>query len=260
MAIRIRLALPLLLLAALLLPSVNAYFNATYLNTTVVLNPNNSAHVVESVNLYISNTSFTQYAQDRQAINFTLSNWQNAVNTNLLVEHILNPKSSVYGFTFLPGPITSYGTFGDAQLTLSYYVKNITTSSEISPRRFEYTFNNSVFNFLHTASGQTLPANARLNIIVPSGAQIVAIYPVPDSPRLSFISNYTGSTTFSWYSADPLSSFTFSYILVQTPGQEVSKFFSNIFSNYSDLIFLLAGALVLVLLVYLYIRVSNAKV
>ena len=260
MAIGIRLALPLLLLVTLALPSVNAYFNATSLNTTIVLSQNNSAHIVESVNLYISNSSFTQYVQDRQAINFTLSQWQSALNTNLLVEHILNPKSSVYSFQFLPGPITYYGNYGDAQLTLSYYVRNITSSSEISPRRFEYVFNNTVFNFLHTASGQTLPSNARLNIVVPNGAQIVTIYPVPDYPRLSFIGNYTGSTTFSWYSADPLSSFTFSYILLQSPGQEVSEFFSNLLSNYSDLIFLLVGAIVLVLLVYLYIRVSNAKV
>lgn len=255
-----RFAFPVLIMLVFAMLSVNANFNVTSLNTTVILNTNGSAHVVEALNLYISNSSIALYQQDRQAINFTLTNWQAAVNTNLLVEHILNPRSSVYGFTFLPGPITSAGQNANAQLTLSYYVNNVTTISSIAPRKFLYSFNNTVFNFIHTASGQSLPAISRLNIIVPRGSQIVSMYPVPDSPRLSFISNYTGSTTFSWYGGEPLSAFTFTYILTQSPGQEVSVFFNTLYTNYSALIFLLAGGIALALLIYLYVRVSNAKV
>ncbi|MGI0141147.1 MAG: hypothetical protein ACREBF_00645 [Candidatus Micrarchaeales archaeon] len=256
----IKIAIPILLLMSFAMLSVNAYLNVTYLNTTIVLNTNGSAHVVEALNLYVSNSSIAQYQQDRQAINFTLSNWQKALNTNLLVEHILNPKSSVYGFTFLPGPL-NYALFNaSAQLTLSYYVNNVTTISTIAPRKFEYSFNNSVFNFVHTASGQSLPQIAKLNIIVPRGAQIVAIYPVPDSPKLSFIGNYTGSTEFSWYSGEPLSTFTFQYIITQSPGQEVSSFFSNVYTSYSSILFIIITVVVVLVLVYLYIRVSNSKV
>jgi len=255
-----KLAIPILMLLCFAMLNVNAYFNVTYLNTTVVINNNGSAHVVESLNLFISNSSIAQYQQDRQAINFTISNWQAALNTNLLVEHILNPKSSVYGFTFLPGPINYAQSNGFAQLTLNYYVSNVTTITAIAPRKFQYDFNNSVFNFVHTASGQSLSQASKLNIIVPKGAQIVSIYPVPDSPRLSFINNYTGSTLFSWYSQEPLSTFTFSYIITQSPGQEVSNFFSGIYTNYISLLLVILTIVVIALLVYLYIRVSNTKV
>ncbi|HVA82623.1 MAG TPA: hypothetical protein VNF06_00470 [Candidatus Aquilonibacter sp.] len=255
-----KLAFPILLLLAFAMLSVNANFNVTSLNTTVVLNTNGSAHVVESLTLFISNTSIAQYQQDRQAINFTLTNWQTAVNTNLLVEHILNPKSSVYGFTFLPGPILYSGSSGNAQLTLSYFVNNVTSIKTIAPRKFLYSFNDSVFNFVHTASGQSLPKISKLNIIVPKGSQIVSIYPVPDYPSLSFISNYTGSTTFTWNSEEPLSTFSFTYILTQSPGQEVTAFFSTLYSNYSALLIIISGIIILAVLVYLYIRVSNSEV
>ena len=134
----LKLALPTLIFFAMLTLSVNAYFNATFLNTTIVLNENtSSAHVVESLNVYISNSSVSQYQQYRQAINLTLSKWQNALQINLLFQHILNPKSSVSNFTFLPGPISYLGLSGagNAQLTMSYYVSNIVTVSQIAPRK-----------------------------------------------------------------------------------------------------------------------------
>jgi hypothetical protein len=255
-----KLIFSMLTFALLAVLSVNAYFNVTYINTTVILNSNNSAHVVESLNLFISNSSINQYLQDRPAINLSLSDWQTALGTSYLVEHILNPKSSVYAFTFLPGPISYSGTDGNAQLTMSYYVNNVTTVQEIAPRKFQYTFNNSVFNFAHAASGATLPQIARLNIITPQNSQIVSINPVPDYPKISFVSNYTGSTTFSWYGGTLLSSFTLSYIITQSPGQEVLNYFSNVYANYTYLIYALIGILVLAVAIYLYIKVFHTKV
>ncbi|MDE1845930.1 MAG: hypothetical protein KGH53_01450 [Candidatus Micrarchaeota archaeon] len=256
----VRFGFPILLLLAFATLSVNANFNVTSLNTTLILNTNGSAHVVEALTLYISNSSIAQYQQDRQAINFTLTNWQAALNTNLLVEHILNSKSSVYGFTFLPGPVAYSGTSGNAQLTLSYFVNNVTSVKTIAPRKFLYTFNDAVFNFVHTASGQSLPQIGKMNIIVPKGSQIVSIYPVPDFPALSFISNYTGSTTFTWISQTPLSAFSFSYIITESPGQEVAAFFGTLYTNYSALLFLLVAIVLLALVAYLYLRVSNTQV
>ncbi|MDE1804255.1 MAG: hypothetical protein KGH59_00520 [Candidatus Micrarchaeota archaeon] len=255
-----RLALPILLVLAFGMLNVHAYFNVTYLNTTVVLNQNGSAHVTEALNLFISNSSIAQYQQDKQAINFTLSNWQAALGTNLLVEHILNPKSSVYGFEFLPGPINYAIRNASSVLTMSYYVNNITTISNIAPRKFQYAFNDSVFNFVHTATGQSLPPSARLNIVVPKGAQIVSIYPVPEYPNVAFVSNYTGAPLLSWYSQDPLSTFALTYIVSESPGAEVSSFFTHIYSNYNSLLLILLGAIIIAILVYLYIRVSNVKV
>ncbi|MDE1856171.1 MAG: hypothetical protein KGH49_02975 [Candidatus Micrarchaeota archaeon] len=255
-----RIVFPALLVMSLLILNASAYFNVTYLNATVTLNSNGSAHVDEALNLFISNSSIAQYQQDRQAINFTLSKWQSALQTTLLVEHILNPKSSVYDFTFLPGPINYALKNASAQLTLSYDVSNVTTISNIAPRKFLYTFNDSVFNFVHTASGQSLSQIMRLNIRVPKGAEIVAISPAPDFPPPGFVANYTGYTQFSWYSAESLSGLAFSYVTTQSLGQEVSTFFTRIYNGYGALVLLSIIIIIVAIVAYLYLKVSNTKV
>ncbi len=240
----------------LLMSAINAqaYFNATYLSTTVYLTNSTTAHVVEGVELYVSNSSLVTYNQDRQAFNLSLSSWQKAIGSSVLTEHVLNPHSSIMNFTFLPGPVVSSNSSGGfASLTMSYYVSNVTTVTRIAPREFEYFFNDSVFNFLHTASGQSLPANTRLTIMVPNGTRVVSVYPAPDYPIASATGNYTG-TEFSWYSGEPLEGFLFSYITTETPQQEVMKFFSGIYNRYAALIYLLILLFVVAAAVYTYTK------
>jgi hypothetical protein len=241
----------LLLMSAV---STKAYFNTTALSTTVFLTNSTTAHVVEGIELYVSNSSLGTYTQDRQAFNLSLSNWQKATGSPFLTEHILNPYSSISNFTFLPGPIVSANNSGGyASLTMSYYVSNVTSEANIAPRQFEYSLNPDVFNFLHTASGQALPANARLTLIVPNGTRIVGVYPAPDFPLPSAAGNYTG-TQFAWYSGEPLQNFQFSYIITQTPQQEVMSFFSDIYDHYAALLYLLLLLFLVAVAVYAYNR------
>ncbi len=232
----------------------SAYMNVTYLNTTIILNNDTSAHVIEIVSLSISNSSIQQYNHDRDAINLTISDWQKALDTNILVEHILNPVSSVSKFTFLPGPIMYNGNGDIANLEMNYYVSNITTANQIAPRKIEYQFDNKVFNFIHAASGQALPENARLNIILPQGAEIVSLYPLPDYPQLSFIGNYSGTHYLSWYSGEPLAKFSLSYILTQSMQEEVAGFFNNIIFNYTAYIYLALIIIVIIGIAYLLVK------
>jgi len=244
-----------LLIASFLMLQANAYFNVTYLNTTVILQNDTSAHVIEVITLFMSNSSVPQYLQYRQAINLTLSNWDNALGTNYLIEHIINPESNISRFTFLPGPVMrNINGSGIAYLTMDYYVGNVTTKRVIAPRKFEYTFNNKVFNFMHTASGQALYPNSRFNIIIPNGAQVVSIYPAPDYPTPSIPGNYTGYTEFSWYSGEPLSKFSFSYIITESLQQEVVNYFSNLFAKFGLIIYVLVIIIVVGIVAYLYIK------
>lgn len=241
----------LLLMSAI---STKAYFNTTALSTTLFLTNSTTAHVVEGVELYVSNSSLSTYNQDRQAFNLSLTSWQKATDSPLLTEHILNPHSSISNFTFLPGPVISSNSSGGfASLTMSYYVSNVTSVVRIAPREFEYSLNTSVFNFLHTASGQSLPPNTRFTIIVPNGTRITNVYPAPDFPLPSLTGNYTG-TQFSWYSAEPLGNFQFSYITTETPQQEVVHFFSNVYNNYTVLIYLLVLLFLVAVAVYAYAK------
>lgn len=248
-----------LLSAALVLFSVShAYFNVTYLNTTVTLNTTTTAHVVEKLGIYVSNSSIATYETDRQAINLTLSGWQKALGTSQLVEHILPPGTSVQKFTLLPGPIVNQGNNGgDAAITFSYDALNVTSIQNVAPRKFDYIFNNTVFNFQHTASGQELSQNTRLTIIIPSGAEVVSVYPAPDSPLSNFVGNYTNVTTFSWYSGEPLSKFSFSYILTESLQQEVTNYMGAVYKKYGVAIWVLVFILVVAGVMYAYFRYTR---
>lgn len=245
-----------LLAAVMLQPGVHAYFNETYLSTTVTLGNSTTAHVVETVDVYVSNSSAAQYNQDREAVNLTLRGWQQALGASLLVQHILNPRSSIYGFTFLPGPLTISGNGGyDAVLTLSYYAKNVTDVVNIAPREFEYSFNSTAFDFMHTASGESLFPNSKLTMVVPSGAVVAEVYPAPDSPLPNSAGEYANDTALSWSSGEPLQKFTFVYVLAETPQQEVTQYFDYVYGNYTLLVYALAALILAAIVAYIYVKV-----
>lgn len=231
-----------------------AYYNVTSVNTTVILNKSTTARVIETFSLYISNSSMSQYVASRGAYNFTLGGWQKILQSSLLTQHILNPRASASNYTFLPGALVRTGSGGYAVLIMGYVVPNVTSVKEIAPRKFEYSFNDSVFNFNHAASGQELSPDTRLNILVPNDSQIVSIYPLPDSPAPNFVGRYTNVTTFSWFSQEPLSEFSLSYILTESPQSEVINYFTNMYASYSTLIYALIVIFVCLFVAYVYFK------
>ncbi len=243
----------------LLLSNAYAYYNITYTNTTVLFNGNQSAHVVEQFTLFVSNSSYSQYLSNRNAVGLSLNYWQNILYTNQLVEHIVNSGHSISQFEFLPGPLATGPTGGVATLTINYYINNVTLVTNTAPRRFEYTFNDSLFNFENTANGQALPNAVRLNFIIPHGATAVAIYPLPDSPQLNFISNSTNVTSFSWYSGEPLSGFTFQYITTQSLQAEVLQYLQNVYSSYTAELYLTLIVAIVLIGVYSYLKIVRQE-
>lgn len=245
-----------ILLALVFLGNLSAYYNVTFVNTTLVLYPNSSAHVTETFDLFISNSSVQQYIQSRNAVGLSLSDWQNILYTSQLTEHIINSQHSQYGFIFLPGPLITQYNGGIATLTMSYNVNNVTDVKIIAPRQFKYTFNDSVFNFENTAEGQALPSNERLNIIIPSQAYNVSASPLPDLPQPSS-NNYKNITAFSWFSGEPLSQFSFSFIISESLQDEVLSYFSGVYSSYSRLIYATVVIVIIVIIAYVYLRVGR---
>lgn len=244
--------IPLCLLSG----NVFAYLNVTSFNTTVILNKSSSAVIVETFLVNMSNSSVGQYLQDRQAINLTLSDWGAVLHTNLLIQHIFNPNSSISGFTFLPGPIINrYGQGAQAILTMRYVAYNITTVQNIGPRKFVYTFDSGALNFEHTVSGQALPQNSRFNIVIPVDTTLVSVYPEPDYPYPNSVGDYGNATSFSWYEGEPLSEFSFSYLSTESLQQEVTTYFSTLYGNFTQQIYLLIIILASIFLIYVYVKV-----
>ena len=214
------------------------------------------SQIVETVLINMSNSSVGQYLQYRQAINLTLSDWSQALHTPLLIQHIIGPGSSIDKFTFLPGPIVNQNTkSAQAILTMRYIAYNLTTMQNVGPRKFVYTFNSGALNFEHTLSGEALPPNARLNIIITKDTSLVSVFPAPDYPYPNSVGNYNNYTAFSWYAGEPLSVFSFSYLATQSLQDEVTTYFASLYSNYTQQIFLFLIILVSIFSVYVYSRV-----
>ncbi|MGC8676373.1 MAG: hypothetical protein ACP5T3_02560 [Candidatus Micrarchaeia archaeon] len=242
--------LPVVALALVFaLPALSfAYFNVTSLTTNVYLGNSTSAQVSETLQIFISNSSISSYLQDRAAVNQTLGNWQKVLGTKLLMQHIFNPKSSIANFTLLPGPVEMHGNNASTSITMSYVAENVTTVSGIGPRQFLYTFNDSCFNFRHTASGEALFPNATLNIILPKGAKLdLPVYPIPDYPY-----NYANATQLSWFEGEPLNSFRLSYTITESLQQEVIGFFTHMYPQHAAVVYVLIAFAAALAITYAY--------
>ncbi len=248
-------ALLVLGLCLVLVSESFAYFTVTHLTTVVYLSNSTSAQVEETLQIYMSNSSIQNYMQDRAAVNQTITIWQKLLQTNLLEQHIINPRSSISNFTLLPGPATPEGYSGaTAYLTMMYVAHNVTQVSEIAPRVFKYTFNDSCFNFEHTASGPALFQNATLEMVLPKNAKVILpIYPAPDSP----IANYANATQFYWFQAEPLNKFQLSYTVTESLQQEVVSFFANMYPKHAVILYLLIAFVAAGIAAYAYSRIKN---
>ncbi len=248
-------ALVLLALFALLfLQTATATYRVMNINTTVTLNSNNTTALVnEVINVYVSNNSYSQYNKDRVALNLTLSNWQSIIGPSL-VQYIDNPEYGLYGFKFFPGPLIKQPENYTASLLMSYYVKNVTSVKNIAPRVFLYTFNPSVFNFEHAASGEVLPNDTTFTIVLPKGAKINSVYPTPDYPPSLVLNGYTNTTKVSWYDGEPLANFKLTYQTEQSLQNEVGSFFSGAYKELGIFTYILAILIIIAFLIYMYMR------
>jgi hypothetical protein len=245
-----------LLAVALCATFVSGNIVVTNLNTTVALNTNGSAQVTEITTISISNLSVAQYTADRLALNLTVSQWQNLIGPSL-VEHIVSARGITSNFRFLPGPANNSQNGKTAELLLSYSVTNVTRYNETGPRTFLYSFNNGVFNFQHAESGQVLGENTTLTVVLPQGAKIASVYPLPDSPSFPVGTGFGNSTRLSWSADEPLSKFTLTFTVQESLEQEVAGFFNSIYKYYGGLLLVLGIGVIAFFITYTYLRTAK---
>jgi hypothetical protein len=244
----------ILVVSVLLLHFANASYTVQNLNVTLQLQQNTSVQVIEQLHIIISNSSVVQYSTNRVALNLSLSDWQSLIGP-LLVQHIISQTSGVYNFKFLPGPvINNLNNQHTANILLTYDVQNVTSVQEISPRVFQYTFNQKVLNFEHGVSGQVLTPNTTLTIVLPPGSQIKTAYPIPDLPSYSFENNYKNVTTVSWLYGEPLSRFTLVYTVKQSIQAEVASFFQAAYYSLGVYTYVIIAVVIIAALLYIYRR------
>jgi hypothetical protein len=242
------------LLAIAVLPAPVASYTVTHLNVTLLLNRNTSAQVTELLTVELSNSSVSQYLTNRVALNLTLSDWQALIGP-LLVQHVINPSTSVHNFKLLPGSVMSSNGINTAYILMGYTVSNVTSMNQTAPRTFVYDFNSNVFNFEHGASGQVLNPNTTLTIVLPKGSVIESVYPLPDYPPSAFTSNYKNTTTISWLYSEPLSKFNLTFVIMENIQTEVTNFFADIYHVLGAFTYVIIAIVVLLVFLYAYLRV-----
>ncbi len=242
------------LLVVAALPVSHATYTVSHLNVTLTLDKNTSAQVTELLTVELSNSSVSQYLTNRVALNLTLSDWQALIGP-LLVQHIINPSTSVHNFKLLPGSVMNNNGINTAYIIMSYIVGNVTSVNQTAPRTFVYEFNPHVFNFEHGASGQVLNPNTTLTIIMPKGATIDSVYPLPDYPPSAFTSGYKNTTAISWLYSEPLSKFNITFVITESIQAEVASFFVGIYDTLGAFIYVIVAIVVLMVFLYSYLRV-----
>ncbi len=232
-----------------------ASYTVNHITTQVTLNTNTSASVVETFNVSVSNSSTSQYTSDRTALNLTLSKWQSIIGPSL-TQHIINPKSGVYSFRLLPGPLLNLPDGSQqAVITILYDVSNVTKINQTAPRTFVYSFNPDVFNYEHELSGEVLTANSTLTMILPKLARITNIFPIPDYPTTLIASNNV--TTVSWFYQEPLSKFTLTFVTQESVQDEVLAFFTAIYSFLGVFTYIIIIAAILLFILYTYFKMDK---
>ena len=236
--------------------TASASYTVQNLNVTLTLKPNTSAQVNEVLRVLVSNASVSQYSMNRLAFNLTLSDWQKLLGP-MLVQHIINSNESLYNFKFFPGPITTQAGQSAAYVIMTYTVPNVTFVNQTSPRQFLYSFNPKVLNFNHGVSGEVLIENTTLTITVPQGATIETAYPLPDLPPYASLSNYKNLSSVSWIYGEPLSKFSFTFLMQQSIQGEVASFFRSVYNIFGIFSYVIIAAAVLLFIIYTYYRASK---
>lgn len=235
------------------IPFNHASYSVNYLNTTINLNKNTSAYINEVIKITISNESLKQYELDRVALNLKLGKWQSIIGSTL-TQHLINPRSGVYNFSFIPGPAIKNNNTHIAYLSMNYEVLNATSIKQIAPRRFKYFFNNRLFNFEHGMSGEILTPNTTLTINLLDNATDISVYPIPDIPANGLINKYNDVTSLSWIYGEPLSQFSLSFIINENIQTQVYSFFSRIFNYLGYMTYIVIIIIILLFIFYTYFK------
>ena len=228
-------------------------YGISSINTTVSINLNGSAYISEAITTILPNSSLAQYTIDRSGLNLTLSNWQAIVGPQL-VQHIINPRTGVYAFHLLPGPVnrTSYG--GIATIYMNYYVYNVTTVNQTGPRVLGFKFNDNVLNFAHGSGGVVLGQYTRFNIILPKNSRIISVYPLPDYPS-DFAASQANISEVSWFGGEPLYNFNLVFQVKESLLTEVKGFFGSIYAALGIFTYIIVLVIVLLIIFYTYMKV-----
>lgn len=255
----------ILFVLVLLALAVRADFHDLSLSVTVKINTNGSAHVTERVRLAIDPSSVDIYNQSMYSRNLTIMDWQQITSSKLLRQHIFSPVS-VSNIKVVPENLNSYSfsATSAAVIRLDYELEKFVPINQTGPRTLLYTFNRSSFSFEHSPSGQILPQDTELTIIIPPDSIVTSISPDPDEPSITrdYLGQVMRVSNFTWRGTIPLMDFELTFTREEPIGVEVSRFFEDIEMNALSFILSTPGIILtlLVLIAVAYLTLPRGSI
>ncbi len=243
----------ILLALALLIPLLGATFSDVSLVVTMKINLNGSAHVSEKVTLSLDQTAEDVYNRSIFSRELTIMDWQQITNSQYLRQHIISSVSA-RNLRIVPEDVRpyTYGSFSMADIKLDYDIDGAVTINQTGPRTLLYTLNSSALSFQPSPSGQVLPKNNELTIIIPPDSIVTSISPDPTEPiiKKDYLDQVRGVSNFTWSGTVPITEFQFAFTREEPMDVEVRNFFQNL-EGMALSIILSAPGIVLTLLVVL---------
>ncbi len=243
----------ILLALALLMPLLGATFSDVSLVVTVKINLNGSAHVSEKVTLSLDPTSQDVYNSSIFSRQLTIMDWQQITNSQYLRQHIITSVAA-RNLRIVPEDVRpyTYGSLSTADIKLDYDIDGFVTINQTGPRTLLYTLDSSALSFQPSPSGQVLPRNNELTIIIPPDSIVTGISPDPTEPTIQkdYLDQVRGVSNFSWSGTVPINEFQFAFTREEPMDVEVRNFFQNL-EGIAIGILLSAPGIVLTLLVVL---------
>ena len=250
----------------------------------------NAEFILESVNVKITNIKEDGSAKVQESIKFLikgnyssliydsgfkskddLSLWTNITGLKDVRQHVNPAKVDISDFRLQPQPRSSCNPFMDfchGELLIYYTIQPVYNGSKIinntglfnvdeyKPRTTRYTLNPEALSFTKTeGNNMVLEPEVYLTIELPQNSKIIEINPSPLSS--------TGDSQLVWNDV-VLIRFNLVYDVEQSIDMEVSRFFSNAFSNFQATIKSQHGLAFLALIAiligsYVYINIAKKK-
>lgn len=265
------------LFGAVLLLSLLAFFGLPLgafelrsLSVGITMNADGSAHVEESIQVFITGAQSRQVYEDSKFYN-DLSTWRDRLGLAEIRQHVSRAEADIVRFRIRPDPVercnallaTCFATITFDYDALAASPKanqsGLVIVQNYKPRTSLYLLNPQALSFETSKGGDIIiPKGTSLSIAIPQDSKKIFFSRAPDNLRDSQddflrdshdgVKYYAGSArSFEW-ADQTLSQFEFSFEREESLETEVLQFFQSMQQRISSLLFSAEGPAIILLL------------
>ncbi|MCC7552170.1 hypothetical protein KO317_00705 [Candidatus Micrarchaeota archaeon] len=243
-----------------------ASFQIQSTDIRVYVQEDGSAKVTEDFTIYIQgDESIKIYEESSTTLSRNnIQSWFYKLQLPNLIYHIGGQQVNIENLVIIPEPVQKIYDNGYTIISISYNVlpsskfnnetdsKGLFVLKNIKPRTTQYTLNKFAFLDTNENGDLILPQNTKLTFLLPEGAKITSINPVPDSLR-DTLPPYYISTIF--WSKPIMPKFMLEFEIEETLEYEIVEFFYFIQTKITELIKGSEGVPIIIIIIIIVLSV-----